>query len=112
MRAALVLVLLVASIAHADSKERRAPCVCAPPGKSSPPATLIEVRWHSGQTRVVAKVFSTGMWTRAFTGYDNQTTTTGGRFDSATFDDIKADLKAAPWKITKAKVRCHEVSDQ
>lgn len=102
MRLALVVCALAAtSLAHAN-----------PPAKPTAPAVLVEVRWHSDGLRVVSKLFSTGMWTRTFTEYGSRTSTTGGRLDSATFEEVKAGLAAARWKVTKAKARCQEASDE
>jgi hypothetical protein len=106
MRAAVVIATILAamSIAHAGSKERHPPCVCAPPGPKT--TVLLEVRWHSAGTKVVSRLFSTGMWTRQVTGGGGITTTKGGKLETTLLDEVKRALEKAPWKVTRARTHC------
>jgi len=96
MRRGLVLgVLLGLGSAHA--------------GPTSKPTVLFEARWTSSGTRVVTKLFSTGMWTRRATTPGAPSDSDSGRLQTRTLSEISAALRAAKWKRIKAQATCLDV---
>ena len=98
IRAAIALaVLVVATRANAG------PITNCKPGKGTP---IFEARWISGKSKVVTKLYASGMWTRLTTNL-----TTGkaksGCIEPPTIDEIKAALKTVKWKKTKAQEPCY-----
>ena len=90
-------VLLLASRANA------APVTHCKPGKGTP---IFEARWISGKSKVITKLFSTGMWTRHAMNLTTEKPKSGC-IEAPAIDEIKAALKTVKWKKTKAQEPCY-----
>jgi hypothetical protein len=72
-------------------------------GKGTP---IFEARFLAGNAKVITKLFATGMWTRVATTPSHEPSKKTGCIEATTLDEIKAALKAAKWKKTKAQAQC------
>lgn len=93
----------VAVVVLAGGHAAAAPVTHCKPGKGAP---IFEARWRSGGTKVVTKLYATGMWTRLATATGDPQHAKSGCIEAPDIDDIKAALKTVKWKKTKPQEAC------